>query len=269
MAHSGAGNFGWQKNRRYVPVLLLLLTVFLPLSSLATTHEKQFSTEQQKAIENIIQDYILNNPKIILQSIQEMEARQQHVKAQRVQQALADRSKDLVDDPGSYVGGNPDGDITLVEFFDYQCGYCKRVHPTVRRLLEEDGNIRFVYKEFPILGPASVYAARAAIASRAQGKYLEFHNTLMEHKGPLSKAVVLKTAERVGLDSDKLAKDIDLQAADADRVMELNYGLAEDLDINGTPAFVVGGTVIRGAADLASLKDAIANSRAAIKTKGG
>ena len=262
-------HFGWQSVRRYVPVLLLMAIIFQPLPSLATTHDTQFSADQQKAIEGIIQKYILENPKIILQSIREMEARQQRVKAQQVQQTLADRSKDLIADPNSYVGGNPDGDITLVEFFDYQCGYCKRVHPTVSKLLKEDGNIRFVYKEFPILGPASVYAARAAIASRAQNKYFEFHNALMEFKGPLSKERILKTASMIGLDAIKLAKDVELNETGSDRVMELNYGLAKDLDINGTPAFVVGGTVIRGAADLASLKDAIASGRAEKNAQGG
>ncbi len=263
------GNNGWRLILRHMSTLSLILTVFLSFPSLATTHKTLFSTEQQKAIEDTIRKFILENPETILESIQKMEARQTHVKEQRVQKTLVDRKEDLVNDSGSYVGGNPNGDITLVEFFDYQCGYCKRVHPTVRKLLKEDGNIRFVYKEFPILGPASVYAARAAIASRAQDKYLEFHNTLMEIKGSLSKAVVLKTAESVGLDADKLVRDIELQEADAGNVMKLNYDLAKDLDINGTPAFIVGSTVIRGAADLASLKQAIAIGRAGKKAQGG
>jgi len=263
------GQFGWQSVLRYVSLLLLAGVIFQPFSSLATTHDTQFSVDQQKLIEGIIQNYILENPKIILQSIREMEAREQHAKEQRVQQTLSDRSKDLIADPNSYVGGNPDGDITLVEFFDYQCGYCKQVHPTVSKLLKEDGNIRFVYKEFPILGPASVYAARAAIASRPQNKYFEFHNALMELKGPLSQQRVLKVAETVGIDAIRLAKDIEATQSDSDGVMELNYDLAKDLNINGTPAFIVGNTVIRGAADLVSLKEAIAAGRAEKAAQGG
>jgi len=269
MKNSRMSNLHQQSISPWLFALTLISIIFLPVPGIASGHDGQFSGDKQKEIEGIIREFILKNPKVILQSIQDMEAREKHVKTQRIQQALADRNADLINDPGSHVGGNPDGDVTLVEFFDYQCGYCKRVHPTVRKLLKEDGNIRFVYKEFPILGPASVYAARAAIASRTQGKYLEFHNALMELKGPLSEERVLKTAKIVGLDAVKLAKDINLQETDADGVIRLNYRLAEELDINGTPAFIVGNKVIRGAVDLAALKKAVANGRKVKKAKGG
>ncbi len=253
---------------RTLPFLLLIASLFVPVAGTASTHGEDFSSEQQKAIEGIIQDYILKNPKVILQSIKDMEIRGQHAKALRVKDTLDQRSADLTDDPASHVGGNPDGDITLVEFFDYQCGYCKRVHPTVSKLIKDDGNIRLVYKEFPILGPASVYATRAAIASRLQGKYLKFHNALMKFKGSLSNERVLKLATKVGLDVDKLANDIKENEENTDGVMRLNYDLAKDLDINGTPAFIVGSNVIRGAVDLASLKKAIADARKERKGKG-
>ena len=250
-------------------VSLLILALIVPSAGSATTHSENISAEQKKLIENIIQDYLLKNPEVIIQSIREMEARDRIAKARKVTDTLARRKADLENDPASHVGGNPNGNITLVEFFDYQCGYCKQVFPTIRKLLKDDGNIRFVYKEFPILGPNSVYASRATIAARTQGKYAEFHDALMELKGPLSQARVLKTASIIGLDVDKLVKEIEMNKSTSDRIMKLNYDLADDLNINGTPAFIIGGSVIRGAADLASLKSAIANGRKEKKAQGG
>jgi protein-disulfide isomerase len=237
--------------------------------SLAGSHGDAFSAEQQKAIEGMMEKYILENPEVILQSINAMRARQEQAKAHGVREVLKERAKELLHDPNSHVGGNPDGDITLVEFFDYRCGYCKRVHPTVQKLLKSDGNIRFVYKEFPILGPESIFAARAAIAARTQGKYVEFHNALIELRGSFSRERVLKTARDIGLDTDKLVEDIENGKSATDKVFRLNFDLANGLDITGTPAFIVGDSVIRGAADLAALQEAVAAGRAAMKAKGG
>lgn len=258
--------------RRSWGCLAIVASVFMlfsPLAAQASNHDQKFSPAQERAIEDLVRQYILKNPDLIVQSIQTMQMREEEAKKARTQQALVARRKDLLQDPRSHVGGNPKGDVTLVEFFDYRCGYCKRVHPTVKKLLEEDGNIRFVYKEFPILGPESIYAARAVVASRNQGKYLEYHNALMEMRGSFAKDRVLGAALSVGLDVEKLEKDIDTLKSDADGIFQLNFGLAQDLDINGTPAFIIGKTVIRGAAELAALKQAVAEARAAQKAKGG
>ena len=234
----------------------------------AATHGGTFSPDQRKSVEEIVRDFILKNPEIIIQSIQTLQKRDSRAQDTRVQKFLTDRRMEIAYDPYSYVGGNPQGDVTLVEFFDYQCGFCKRVHPTVQTLLKEDGNIRLVYKEFPILGPASVYAARAAIASIVQGKYLDFHNAMMELKGPLTEGRVIKTAKAVGLDTKQLRATMEGQKEETARILQLNNKLAEGLDVNGTPAFVAGDIVIRGAADMGSFKRVISQVRSAVKPDG-
>lgn len=247
---------------------LLILTLFTSSQSFASSHENIFKDDQRKAIEEIVRDYILKNPEAIIRSIQNMEAKTEQDKEQRVKNFIANNQRDLLNDGASFVGGNPKGDITLVEFFDYQCGFCKRVHPTVQKLIKDDGQIRFVYKEFPILGPNSIYAARAAIASKEQGKYLEFHNALMILRGSASKERVLNTARKVGLDVRQLEADIKRQDKEATGILDLNYKLAEKLEVNGTPAFVVGDFVVRGAADYTSLKHVIAQARSKKKSGG-
>lgn len=254
---------------RHLSALLIATAIFIPATGSASDHNKALSDQQRKGVEVLIQKYIMENPQVILRSITALQVKETQAKEQRAQQTLSQRNKELFNDGKSFVGGNPNGDITLVEFFDYQCGYCKKVHPTVTKLLKEDGNIRFVYKEFPILGPASTYAAKATIASIAQGKYLTFHNALMEVKGALSEQRVLQIAKSVGLNTKKLLSAMTSQGDAADRVMDLNYSLAKDLEINGTPAFIIGNEIIRGAVGMAALKEVVAEARAAKKSKGG
>jgi len=150
--------------------------------------------------------------------------------------------------------------VTLVEFFDYQCGYCKAVHADVRRLLDTDGKVRLVYKEFPILGPASVTASRAALAAQRQGKYDALHVALMENRGQLDDDKIYRIAGSVGLNVDQLKKD--MQAPEINDVLQRNLRLASELNIRGTPAFVVGDQIIPGAVSLDKLKELIAAGRA-------
>jgi protein-disulfide isomerase len=160
---------------------------------------------------------------------------------------------------GSPVGGNPDGDVTLVEFFDYNCGYCKRVMPAVEAVAEADPNLRIVYKEFPILSEGSMIAARAALASRAQDLYEPFHEALMGFEGRIGESEVFAIAEGVGLDVEQLREDMGSDAVTAE--IAANMDLARALQINGTPAFVVGDQVIPGAVPQAQLESAIAEAR--------
>jgi protein-disulfide isomerase len=157
------------------------------------------------------------------------------------------------------VGGNPSGDITLVEFFDYNCPYCRRVAPTVTDLIEDDPNLRLVYKEFPILGPGSQFAARAALASRAQGKYSEFHETLMNAGRQVNEDSVIEIAREVGLDVDRLAQDMEDPAIEA--AIARNLALANTLGITGTPSFVIGDEIVPGAVDRATLEGLITQAR--------
>jgi protein-disulfide isomerase len=164
--------------------------------------------------------------------------------------AAAGKIRDLLRDAGTPVLGNPDGDVTIVEFFDYQCPYCKAAETRILDLLESDGNIRLVLKDFPILGPDSRIAARAALASRKQGKHETFHKALMDHRGQLKSETMFKIAQSVGLDMDRLRKDMD-DPEIADQIME-NFNLARSLKVSVTPGYFVDTTVLSGVSALTS-----------------
>ena len=148
---------------------------------------------------------------------------------------LSDRHQEIFDDPATPVGGNPQGDVTIVEFFDYRCPYCKQVQPSLETLLDQDPKLRFVYKEMPVLGPSSVVAAHAALAARLQGKYDAFHNAMMAAKGQITDEVVYHVAGSVGLDVERLKRD--MASPEVDQAVKANLALAEALDIRGTPGF--------------------------------
>ena len=197
-------------------------------------------------IEKIVRDYLMREPEIIYQALEELQRRQAEAAAARQRLAIIENREQLINDAGDPVAGNPDGNVTVVEFFDYQCGYCRQVDRSVRELMDEDPQLRVVFKEFPILGEASVVAARAALAAREQDRYLSFHLALMD-SGDLSLAGILKLAEQVGLDAERLESD--MQAPAIERQLQENHELAQKLGIEGTPAFVVGEELVPGALD--------------------
>lgn len=214
-----------------------------------------------KAIEKIIRDYLLKNPKIVAEA---MEAYQRELAAKEeaaLRRTIAERRKEIRHDPDSVVGGNVSGDVTVVEFFDYRCGVCKRVQPIVNRLIKRDGKIRFVYKEWPILGAQSVYASRAAIASRKQGddKYLKFHDRMMSARRALTPANVMSMATRSGIDTARLKRD--MRSPDIDRIIQRNYKLAQSLKLNGTPSFLIGDTLLHGARDADTMLHLVREAR--------
>jgi protein-disulfide isomerase len=172
---------------------------------------------------------------------------------------LSDRQSEIFDDPATPVGGNPHGDVTIVEFFDYRCPYCKQVQPALQALLDQDHKLRFVYKEMPVLGPASVLAARAALAAQRQGKYETFHAAMMGTKGQISEDTVDKTAESVGLDVNWLRQD--MAAPEILQALRANVALAHALNIHGTPGFIIGNHIVAGALNLDTLKNMIAAAR--------
>lgn len=217
-----------------------------------SSQHNEFNTEQTEAIERIIRNYLLKNPEVVVEALENMREKQAQDDAERVRAVLQQKQDELVNDPGSPVGGNPKGDVTIVEFFDYRCPYCKRVAPSLARLMKEDGNIRFVYKEWPILGDMSVLAARAALAARKQGKYREFHDALMNARASLSEAVIFSLAEGIGLNVDQLKSDMD--EGEIDVIFARNMALASSLSITGTPAFVIGDQLIPGAIGFEALK---------------
>ena len=223
--------------------------------------EKSLSTEQQTEIQELIRQYIIDHPAEIIDSFKKLEEREKRESAERARENLIGMRNQLVKDPSSPVGGNRNGDVTIVEFFDYRCGYCKRVLPTIVKILKTDPNVRYVFKEFPILGPDSVTAARAALAAWRidPAKYQKFHFALMESRGQLPESKVMALAAKVGLDLSALKPA--MQAPEIKETMEKNRQLAEALNISGTPAFVVGSELVPGAIDFATIQQLIVKAR--------
>jgi len=212
----------------------------------------------QPAVDQMIEQYIRTHPEVIEQSLQALEAKREAEEKARQKLALAARQKDLLNDPSSPVSGNLNGDVTVVEFFDYRCGFCKRAAAAVTQLQQEDLRVRVVYKDLPILGEASELAAKAALASKIQGKHQAFHEALLASKGDMTKASILAIATEVGLDAKQL--ETDMAKPDLQTVIDHNRGLAKDLGISGTPGFIVGTELVPGALDLKGLKDLIARA---------
>jgi protein-disulfide isomerase len=193
----------------------------------------------------------MKNPEVIRDAMQELDRRQAEQESQAQQSAIKDNAGAIYRTSHDLVAGNPDGKVTIVEFFDYNCGYCKRAFKDVMTMIEKDKDVRIVMKEFPILGPGSTYAARAALASREQGKYLEFHLAMLGYNGKIDEETVNTIAQENGLDVDKLHKD--MEAASIFEALQQNMQLAETLKINGTPAFIIDQTLIPGAIGYAAL----------------
>ena len=236
-----------------MPFAALALTCASAASvPLCTIKAAEFSSSQRQAIEAIIHDYLMQNPDVLIEALRTAEDA-------KGKQALSDRRAEIFNDPATPVGGNPHGDVSIVEFFDYRCPYCKQVQPALETLLGQDPKLRFVYKEMPVLGPSSVVAAHAALAARLQGKYEPFHNAMMATKGQISEDVVYRVAGSVGLDVERLKRD--MASPEVDQAVKANLALAEALDIRGTPGFIIGDHIIPGAIELDSLKDLIAESR--------
>jgi protein-disulfide isomerase len=242
---------------RWVGLALLFIGLAAP-SARAQEAPAVFDETEQEAIEGIIADYILEHPEIIYRAIQVLQERQQAAEAERARQALAEHRDALERDQNTPVGGNPDGDVTVVEFFDYRCPYCKRVASDVERLIEEDANVRFVYKEWPILGPESVFAARAALAARKQDRYVDFHDQVMALE-EVTEVSVMAVAEDLGLNLERLRED--MEAPEVDAHLEQTMGLAQALGITGTPAFVVGDQIVPGAANFEALSGLVEAAR--------
>ena len=219
----------------------------------------ELAPEQRREIESIVHDYLLQHPEVLIEAMRAAEEKVKTEAGEKAKQALVARRSEIFDDPGTPVGGNPKGDATLVEFFDYRCPYCKQVQPRLKELLAGDQQLRIAYKEFPILGSVSVAAARAALAAHRQSKYEAFHDAMMATSGQITDDTVYQVAGAVGLDVDRLKRDMSSPQIDA--VLKANHALAEALDITGTPGFVIGDQIVPGAIELSSLRDLVARAR--------
>lgn len=244
--------------RRHVPtaVLLALALACAPQHGLAA--EPSLDPAAKHSIEQMIEQYIRSHPEVIEQSLQALEAKREAEERARQKVTLSKHQQELLHDPASPVSGNPSGEITVVEFFDYRCGYCKRAAGAVTQLQKEDSRVRVVYKDFPILGEASELAAKAALASKAQGKHQAFHEALLAAKGDMTKDSIIGLAAEVGLDAKRL--EADMANPEWQVVIDRNRALARELGISGTPGFIVGTELVPGALDVNGLRELIARA---------
>jgi len=247
--------------RQNLPILLSAIAVVLSgvalLLSLGIPGVDQTSST---SFEVQVRRYLMDNPEVLLESVQRLEERRRAAADGEAKTAIIENREELFRSEASPVAGNPSGDVTVVEFFDYNCPYCRRAAPILFAAAAADEGLRVVFKEWPILGPGSRFAARAALASRAQGKYEAFHKALMAHRGAIDEDATLEIGRAVGLDVERLKFDMEDAAVDAE--LDRNFALADALRIDGTPTFVVGEEIARGLIELPALQELIAAARA-------
>lgn len=208
----------------------------------------------------VIRDTLRANPELVLEALQVLQDRRDSAGRAQQSAVIAANQDALVGSPNDFVGGNPRGDVTVVEFFDYRCPYCRQAMTTVQALIKGDPQVRLVYKEFPILGPQSLVAAKIAVAARQDARYEALHEALMQAPAPLSEDQALSLAASLGFDRAALAEA--MTSPEVERILQANHVLARALGINGTPAFVVGQTLVPGVASLDDLKRLVADLRA-------
>lgn len=217
-----------------------------PAAMASSLDLENMTPEEREAFRAEVRAYLLENPEVIMEAVQILEQRRQQAGQQQDRDLVLANADRLYNDGFSYVAGNPDGDVTVVEFLDYRCGFCKRAHPEVEEMLDRDSNIRLIVKEFPILGPDSVHAGKIALAALEldRAKYGELSDRFMTHTGNLTEQSAYRIAGDVGYDIAAL-KEL-ANSGEIDDRLQQNYQLAQALGLQGTPAFVIGTEVIRG-----------------------
>lgn len=243
----------------------ILIALALFLAAIGGYAFKEFAsarnaTEVTTSIDQQISQFLRNHPDEVMTALQLAQANQERQQKAEAQQALEVKQDQIFNNPADPVMGNPQGDVTVVEFFDYRCPYCKRVSDSLLALLKDDPNIKLVYKEFPILGPDSVVAAKIALAAHRQGKYEQVHTAFMAHKGSFDQAALLELAASVGADQAKLAADMQDPAILG--LLQANDSLAAALGITGTPGFLFGRQLVPGAVTLDDMKKLVSAARA-------
>jgi protein-disulfide isomerase len=249
-----------------MPPLRLLRPALIALALCASpqvTSAQGFSDGQRGEIETIIKNYLIAHPEVLEDAMAELNKRQAAAEAEKHEAGVAQNSEAIFNSPRGVVLGNRDGDVTFVEFFDYNCGYCKRAMADMLDLLKSDPKLRVVLKEFPVLSQGSVEAAQVAVAVRMQDpsgkKYLDFHQKLLGGRGQADKARALAAAKEAGLDVARIEKD--LAGPEVRATIEENFKLAEAMGMNGTPSYVVGKQVVIGAIGLEGLREKIGFAR--------
>lgn len=229
---------------RALTASLLAFALALPAAALDLD---AMTEEERAAFGDAVREYLMENPQVIMEAVQVLEQRQAEAQAQADLSLVADNAEAIFEDGYSFVGGNPEGDITLVEFLDYRCGYCRRAHPEVAKLLESDGNIRLIVKEFPILGDQSVLASRFAIATKqveGDEAYKTISDTLMEFSGDITVPALERMSNTLGLDTEAIVAQ--MNSEDVTEEIRQTRALAQRLQISGTPTFVLEDELLRG-----------------------
>ena len=245
--------------KRFLIATALTLGCVLPghatdLSALSDAERDQFRAE--------VRAYLLDNPEVLMEAIAVLDQRKADGEAADDAALLLSNADALFNDGYSYVGGNPDGDVVIVEFLDYNCGYCKKAHPEVTELINTDGNIRYIIKEFPILGDTSVLAARFAISvlqNADQSAYAKVHDALMTFRGEINSNSLEGLAKSLELNSDLIMAG--MNDPSVDKVIGLNHALAQKMKINGTPSFIMGDQLLRGYVPLDGMQQIVAELR--------
>ena len=244
------------------PRLIAAVCAALLISTVPhSVRSEEFSKAQRGDIERIVHDYLIAHPEVLQEAMAELEKRQTAAETEKHKAAVKAHAKALFSSPDQVVLGNPNGNVTFVEFFDYNCGYCKRAMSDMLTLLKTDPKLKVVLKEFPVLGPGSVEAARVAVAVRMQApkKYLEFHTKLLGGRGHADGARALAVAKEIGLDMARLEKD--MKSPEIQKTLQNDFKLAEALGLNGTPSYVIGDNVVVGAIGLQGLQEKINTAR--------
>jgi protein-disulfide isomerase len=219
-----------------------------------------FTEDQRGAMEDFVRDFILDNPEVLMESVNRYQEQQTKKREEDAQNVLKSSSDFLFKNPQLPEAGNPKGDVAVVEFFDFNCGYCKRAFEAVLKTIEEDKNVRMVFVDLPILSPQSKTASQWALAAAKQGKYFEFHKALMMHNGPKNDEALAEEAKKLGLDVEKLKKDA--ASPDVEAILTKNSEFAQKLGISGTPGFILGDQIVRGFVEYDGFKALIAAERA-------
>ncbi|MGJ0502838.1 MAG: DsbA family protein [Methylocystis sp.] len=239
----------------------------LALGAATPLFADELSSKQKVEIEKVVHDYIISNPEVIRDAIDELGKRQKVAEAATREKAIGQQGDKITSSPNQAVVGNPKGDVTLVEFFDYNCGYCKQSLNSVAKLIEADPKLRVVLKDFPILGPDSVEVAQIATAARMQldsQKFWDFHRKLLSTRGHIGKQQAMAAAKEVGADMTRIEKD--MSSAETKAALDEVAALADQLRFDGTPAWVIGKEAIVGGVPFAQLKAKIENMRKCGKT---
>ncbi len=239
-------------------VVRLVVAILLWAATAEAAYAGDPSPPDEAKIQSIVRDYLRQHPEVIIEALQAYQ-QQDAEKINQTRLAITSSKNELLNDPTSPVAGNPKGDVTVVEFFDYRCPYCKAVAPDLAKAVAADGKVRLIYKEFPILGPESLTAAKAALAAVRQDKYLAFHDKLLAFKGNLDDSAIYAMAGDLGLDVVRLQAD--MEKPEIKDIIDRSYKLAEKLKIQGTPAFVISNDLIPGAASVDELMAAFKRAR--------